>query len=201
MILDNKSPHSIQIYIKEYVDALNRYIQWLVYDDIIDKQGDNWSGNLLTGFLITSKVFIYLAVQGHDIEYIKKQVDSASMYYIEFYREFGMYTGLFEYTILDTMFFIFDKTVLCDSGVIENIEYNTESTFDMLSTVARSYERNLYIIAHSSTRDSQSTYQDQDESKIFIESVNLNILPIMRDIIRYSELNSFEKTIKYINEI
>ena len=72
-------------YIKEYVDNMNHFIQWSMYEPFIEKSGE-FSSNIACGFFVASKVFIYLAVQKRDMEYIKTHTDTASMYFIGFYK-------------------------------------------------------------------------------------------------------------------
>lgn len=198
--------YSIGEYIKEYVDNMNHYIQWIMYEPMIEK--NNWFvRNSLCGFFIASKVFIYTSIQCNDMRHIKSQTDKASMYFVEFYKEFGTYPGLFEFTNFDTSLFILDKTIVNENGMIEHVPNDTRHIYESITIVSKIYETYLKSIVReclnkssSITKqnhkmgpqlsDSSETFTDnQSNSPIvneIVAKINRIILPLMRDIIKYS---------------
>jgi len=201
--------YTLSEYIKEYVDNMNHYIQWIMYEPCIEKSGE-FSNNISCGFFIASKVFIYLSVQGKDMEHIKTHTDRASMYFIEFYKEFGIYPGLFEFTNFDTSMFILDKTITNDKGMIDCVDEDTGVIYEALTIVSKKYEVLLKQIAESKiTSDGDITIIPHNDSvdhiphnvKEIVDSVNHTILPVMRDIIQYSMDNDEETTIEYIQKL
>jgi hypothetical protein len=198
--------------IKEYISASNRYIQWMVYDELVDKQSADFSSNLINGLFVISKVFIFLAIQDKEIDDLRDKTDRASMYYIEFYREFGIYPGLFEFTNVDTALFILDKTVLNELGYMSQTEENTSELFDILTALSTLYMYRLRRICDTQPIDCSSDCSIDcpgddagDELDLVVShvvnSVNKNILPCMRDIISYRTLHDHDETILYIEQL
>lgn len=203
--------YSLSEYIKEYVDNMNHYIQWVMYEPNIEKSGE-FSSNAICGFFIASKVFIYLTIQGKNMEYIKSHTDRASMYFIEFYKEFGIYPGLFEFTNFDTSMFILDKTITNGNGMIDCIDKDTSVMYEALTIVSKKYELMLKNIINTTlssnevhVMESPATTETVDNVplvvKAIVSSVNNSILPLMRNVIQYSMDNGDSMTLEYIKSL
>ena len=204
--------HSLSEYIKEYVDSINHYIQWIMYEPCIEKSGE-FPSNIACGFFVVSKVFIYLAIQNKDMEHIKTHTDRASMYFIEFYKEFGIFPGMFEFTNFDTSMFILDKTITNDMGGIDYVKEDTTNVYEALTIVSKKYEHMLKHIVESNISsfggkhcadvppDENSTPNVPPVVKSIVYLVNHTILPVMRDAIQYSIENDDETTLKYIRTL
>ena len=210
--------YSIGEYIKEYVDNMNHYIQWVMYEPLIEK--NEWFvRNLMCGFFVASKVFIYTSIQCNEMSHIKSQTDKASMYFVEFYKEFGIYPGLFEFTNFDTSMFILDKTMVNENGMIESVTNDTRRIYESITIVSKIYESYLKSIARGCLGGSSSStatdphFGDSDETSPdtecnspvvsdIVANINLKILPVMREIIKYSiACNDDDDVIKYIKSI
>jgi hypothetical protein len=202
--------YSISEYIKEYVDNMNHYIQWIMYEPTIEK--NEWfARNVVSGFFVASKVFIYTSIQGHDMEHIKAQTDKASMYFVEFYKEFGVYPGLFEFTNFDTSMFIIDKTVVDEDGKIKHVPNDTRHIYESLTLVSTIYENHLNTIVSRCLSDKSSLGIPNDRAdesdpipnneqnnpivSDIVDNINHKILPIMRQIIKHSLKCTDEKDI------
>jgi hypothetical protein len=199
-------------YIKEYVDNMNHYIQWIMYEPCIEKSGE-FPSNISCGFFVVSKVFTYLAIQNKDMEDIKTHTDRASMYFIEFYKEFGIFPGMFEFTNFDTSMFILDKTITNDMGMIDYVEEDTTNVYEVLTIISKKYEGALKHIVESQistngTIPHTGVSMDMNEAltvpptvKGIVDSVNQTILPVMRDVIQFSMDHADDETLEYMRKL
>jgi len=195
---NSETVYSTQEALKENVDALNRYIQWMVYDDMDGADSDNILTVLRDGAFIVSRVCIYSLIQGCTAPQLREKSDKASLYYVEFFKEFGFFPGLFECASKDTAMFIFEKTLFEANSSLTEVAHNTSHNYKIMRLFSALYINHLDIICRSISRTRSSAACSESTTDLIVSRINSEILPEMRNVIQYSMSHTEKELEQYI---